>query len=61
MGEGQLADLLHHHDDSFVVSWRDPLFRSERMTMVSFDFGGGAAKKLSMQIGRDQIEAVAPK
>jgi Beta-lactamase/Domain of unknown function (DUF3471) len=60
MGEGQQAELAHHHYDTFLVLWRDPLFRSERMTLVRFDIGNGAAGKLSMQIGRDQIEAVAP-
>jgi CubicO group peptidase (beta-lactamase class C family) len=59
MGEGQKAELLHHHGDSFVVLWRDPLFREERTTLVSFDFGDAGAPKLAMQIGRDQIEAVA--
>jgi CubicO group peptidase (beta-lactamase class C family) len=59
MGEGEKAELVHHHGDSFVVLWRDPLFREERTTLVSFDFADGAARKLSMQIGRDEIEAVA--
>jgi CubicO group peptidase (beta-lactamase class C family) len=59
MGEGQKADLTHHHDDTFILMWRDPLFREERSTLISFDLGDAAARKLSMTIGRDQIEAQA--
>jgi CubicO group peptidase (beta-lactamase class C family) len=60
MGEGQEAELMHHHDDTFLVLWRDPLFRSDRSTLVRFYLGEGAARKLSMQIGRDRIEAAVP-
>jgi hypothetical protein len=56
MGEGQKADLLHHHDDSFVVRWRDPLFQEERITLVSFE-GEESPRKLAFQNGRDHVVA----
>ncbi len=61
MGEGEKADLKHHHDDTFILLWRDPLYREERSTLIAFELGDGAARKLSMKVGRDQIEATARK
>ncbi|MEA2599498.1 MAG: hypothetical protein QOF89_490 [Acidobacteriota bacterium] len=63
MGEGQIADLLYHHDDShhddsFVVRWRDPLYRDQRTTLVSFE--GEGARTLTMQSGRDRVTARRP-
>ncbi len=59
MGDGQQADLVHHDGDRFVVFWRDPVFRQERSILARFDLVNGEARKLSMSIGRDQIEATA--
>ncbi|HEX9942155.1 MAG TPA: serine hydrolase [Thermoanaerobaculia bacterium] len=59
MGEGQKADLLHHHDDTFLVRWRDPLYREDRSILVSFE-GEERPKKLTMQLRRDHIEAERP-
>ncbi len=56
---GQSADLVPLPGDVFVVHWRDPLYRQERSTRVTFEMGAdGAAKALAMQIGRDAVRAV---
>jgi hypothetical protein len=47
-----------YHDGSFVVRWRDPLYRDQRTTLVSFE--GEGARTLTMQSGRDRVTARRP-
>jgi hypothetical protein len=57
MGRGEVADLAHHHGDTFLVRWRDPLFREEFATLVEFTADGAAVRRLSTRINRDSIVA----
>jgi CubicO group peptidase (beta-lactamase class C family) len=55
MGEGEIADLLHHHDDSFVLRWRDPVY-GQRTALVSFE-GSEHSRTLTLQSSRESITA----
>jgi len=58
MGRGQIADLAHWHYDSFLVTWRDPLFGEIFPALVTFTTDANAqVSALSMQINRDLIVA----
>jgi hypothetical protein len=58
MGDGgQIADLEHHHDDAFLVRWRDLLFREVYLTMLQFGVEGDAVARIEMQLNRDRIVA----
>ncbi|HKP75139.1 MAG TPA: DUF3471 domain-containing protein [Longimicrobiaceae bacterium] len=58
MGTGQVADLSHWHYDTFLVTFRDPLFREEFASLLTFSSGeAGRVNRLTMQINRDVIRA----
>ncbi len=59
MGDGQKADLSYHRDGDFVVRWRDPVFREDRITRVRFEDDQGS-RKLVFQNGRDRVTARRP-
>lgn len=57
MGEGgQIADLVHHHGDTFLVRWRDELFGEYFTTRGTFQApNGGAPSRFSMVVNRETI------
>ena len=57
MGGGQNADLDHHHDDVFLVRWRDPLFRENFLTMLTFAAAGDSIASFTVRINRDEFTA----
>ncbi|HKQ18380.1 MAG TPA: serine hydrolase [Candidatus Eisenbacteria bacterium] len=57
MGEGQNADLEHHHDDTFLVQWRDPLYREHFTVLLRFGSTGDSITDLSVRINRDEFTA----
>ena len=57
MGEGQKADLEYHGGENFWVSWRDPLFRENFGTHVSFKVEGDSVTGFTTRINRDEFTA----
>lgn len=57
MGDrGQVADLSHHHDDTFLVRWRDVLFGEFFSSHGTFDApAGGRPSRFTMAYGRETI------
>jgi hypothetical protein len=57
MGEGgQVADLVHHGGDTFLVRWRDELFGEYFTTHGTFEAAdGGAPSRFSMVVNRETI------
>ena len=61
MGGRQEADLLYLDHDTFVVRWRDELFREVFSTRVEFGADSrGCVPGLQMRLNRDQISATRP-
>jgi CubicO group peptidase (beta-lactamase class C family) len=58
MGEGgQVADLVHHHGDTFLVRWRDALFGEYFTTQGTFTApDGGVPSRFGMMVNRETIE-----
>lgn len=58
MGKGQVADLSHWNYDTFLVTWRDPLFREVFPALLTFasDYAG-QVDRLTMPINRDVVRA----
>jgi hypothetical protein len=58
MGKGQVADLSHWHYDTFLVTWRDPLFREVFPALLTFssDFAS-RVDRLTLPINRDVIRS----
>ncbi|HMI55618.1 MAG TPA: serine hydrolase [Gemmatimonadaceae bacterium] len=58
MNGGEIADLTHWTYDTFLTVWRDPLYREEFPSLVTFSTGPqGRVNRLSMRLNRDQIES----
>jgi CubicO group peptidase (beta-lactamase class C family) len=56
MNGGQIADLTHWTYDTFLAMWRDPLFREEFPSLVTFSADAqGRVTTLAMQLSRDRI------
>jgi CubicO group peptidase (beta-lactamase class C family) len=61
MGGRQEADLLHIDHDTFMVHWRDELFREAFSTRLEFGAGSrGCVLGLQMRLNRDQVSATRP-
>jgi CubicO group peptidase (beta-lactamase class C family) len=59
MGKGQVADLSHWHYDTFLVTWRDPLFREVFPALLTFSSDyAGRVDRLTLPINRDVIRSV---
>ena len=53
MGTDQVADLSHWHYDTFLVTWRDPLFREVFPALLTFSSDwAGRVDRLQVQINR---------
>ena len=51
-----MAELSHWHYDTFLVTWRDPLFGEESPAIIVFGQDAGArVSGLRMQLNRDTI------
>jgi CubicO group peptidase (beta-lactamase class C family) len=58
MNGGEIADLTHWTYDTFLTVWRDPLYREEFPSLVTFSADAhGIIRRLSMRLNRDQIES----
>jgi hypothetical protein len=57
MGEGQVADLELHGEETFFVRWRDPLYREYYGTHVYFEAAGDSVVSLRIRINRDEFTA----
>jgi CubicO group peptidase (beta-lactamase class C family) len=58
MGTDQVADLSHWHYDTFLVTWRDPLFREVFPALLTFSSDwAGRVDRLQVQINRDVIRS----
>lgn len=58
MGTGQVADLSHWHYDTFLVTWRDPLFREVFPALLTFSSDyAGRVDRLTLPINRDVIRS----
>lgn len=58
MDKGPVADLSHWHYDTFLVTWRDPLFREVFPALLTFGASAdGRIDRLTGQINRDPIRA----
>ncbi len=63
MGEGQTADL-ENHGDAFYLKWRDPLFRENYGSHLTFEVAGDSIVSFRTRINRDEFtarKAAAPK
>ena len=60
MSGGEIADLSFRDHDTFVLAWRDPVFREFFYgTPVVFSANDeGGIGRLAMKLYRDEIEAV---
>lgn len=57
MGRGQVADLSHWSYDTFLVTWRDPLFRELYPALATFGLDAdGRVRRITMSLNRDLIE-----
>jgi hypothetical protein len=58
MDADQVADLSHWHYDTFLVTWRDPLFREVYPALLTFasDYAG-SVDRFVMPINRDTIRS----
>jgi CubicO group peptidase (beta-lactamase class C family) len=58
MGTDQVADLSHWHYDTFLVTWRDPLFREVFPALLTFAAAAdGGVERLTLPINRDVIRS----
>jgi CubicO group peptidase (beta-lactamase class C family) len=57
MAEGEVADLSPWDHDTFLVTWRDPVFREDSAWAVFSVDDDGHVSRLSMSLGQDKIEA----
>jgi CubicO group peptidase (beta-lactamase class C family) len=58
MNRGEIADLTHWTYDTFLTVWRDPLYREEFPSLVTFGADtNGRITTLSMQLNRDRINS----
>jgi hypothetical protein len=59
MSEGETADLAYRDHDTFLVTWRDPVFREFFYgTLIGFSASvEGVIDGLEMMLNRDKIEA----
>jgi len=56
MATGQIADLTHWSYDTFLAMWRDPLFREEYPSLLTFSADSdGAINHLVIHLNRDHI------
>jgi CubicO group peptidase (beta-lactamase class C family) len=56
MATGQIADLTHWSYDTFLTMWRDPLFREEYPSLLTFSADSdGAINHLVIHLNRDHI------
>ena len=56
MATGQIADLSHWSYDTFLAMWRDPLFREEYPSLLTFSADSdGAINHLVIHLNRDHI------
>lgn len=54
--KGQMADLTQMNNDTFVVLWRDPVFRETYPSLLTFSADSeGVIAELTMHLGRDHI------
>jgi hypothetical protein len=58
MDEDPVADLSHWHYDTFLVTWRDPLFREVFPALLNFSYDyAGRIDRLTGQINRDMLRS----
>lgn len=57
MGDGQKADLVVHSGDSFMVRWRDALFREYYESLLQFNVIDAAATSFTVRLNRDAFTA----
>jgi CubicO group peptidase (beta-lactamase class C family) len=58
MGAGEVADLSHWHYDTFLVTFRNPLFREVYASLLTFSSAAsGRVALLTLPINRDVIRA----
>lgn len=57
MGEGRIADLEYHGDDTFFTRWRDAFFRENYGAHLSFAISGDSVVSLSTTLNRDTFTA----
>jgi CubicO group peptidase (beta-lactamase class C family) len=54
--KGQIADLTQMNNDTFLALWRDPVFREDYPSLLTFAADSqGAIVELTMHLGRDHI------
>jgi CubicO group peptidase (beta-lactamase class C family) len=57
MGQGRVADLEYHGGDAFYVVWRDPFFRENYGTHLTFTIDGDSVVSFSTTLNRDSFTA----
>jgi CubicO group peptidase (beta-lactamase class C family) len=58
MDRGPVADLRHWHYDTFLLTWRDPLFREAYPALLTFSSdASGHVTSLGMQLNRDLVRS----
>ena len=56
---GQIADLTHWQNDTFRVTWREPVYRENFSTFAAFSIDPrGNVKRLEMRLNRDDVTAL---
>ena len=54
--KGQIADLTQWNHDTFLAMWRDPVFREDYPSLLTFSADSqGAIAELTIHLGRDHI------
>jgi CubicO group peptidase (beta-lactamase class C family) len=54
--KGQIADLTQMNNETFLALWRDPTFREDYPSLLTFSADSeGAIVELTMHLGRDHI------
>jgi CubicO group peptidase (beta-lactamase class C family) len=56
---GEMADLTHWQNDTFRVTWREPVYRENFSTFAAFSIDPrGVVKRLEMRLNRDDVTAL---
>jgi CubicO group peptidase (beta-lactamase class C family) len=56
---GEVADLTHWQNDTFRVTWREPVYRENFSTYAAFSIDPkGVVKRLEMRLNRDDVTAL---
>lgn len=57
--KGEVADLTHWQNDTFRVTWREPVYRENFSTFAAFSIDArGNVKRLEMRLNRDEVNAL---